>query len=127
RIEELAIAKLNRHASIAHLLDAIPYMHDWQRDYRVKSVRTSLFAPEIMCIDAAILAYGLLDLFPGVERKLLGIHRRDQAGVECGHVVAMYRDPEFGGWGAFGKSNYPGLGHRPAEYDGPASLAVSYA
>ena len=37
-------------------------------------------AERITCIDAAILAYGLLELlFPDVKRRLLAIHRRDPA------------------------------------------------
>ena len=34
----------------------------FRNDYRVNSVSASLHAPQITCIDSAILAYGLLEL-----------------------------------------------------------------
>lgn len=126
---ELAAARLGRPVTrlddVAALLTAIPYEYDWEAFYRVKSVRASLEAPAIMCIDAAVLAYGLLKEFTGTERHLLALHRHDQEGHTCGHVVAVYRVAS--GYGAFAKSNYPGLEHRPPTFESPHALAVSYA
>jgi hypothetical protein len=113
-------------ADIGAILNVFPYQHAWRNDYKIKSVTTSLASDAIMCIDAAILAYGLLDFFPSLWRRLLAIHRRGPDGEECGHVVTLYRDPN-GRYGAFGRSNFRNLEHRPAQYDDPMTLALSYA
>jgi hypothetical protein len=81
---------------IRRILDRFGYLHEWRQDYQIRSVRASLRADRITCIDAAVLAYGLLDWFPEVQRRVLAIHRRDAAGEECGHCVTLY-------WGKDGK------------------------
>jgi hypothetical protein len=103
---------------LRRVLDGIGYLEDWRSAYRVQSVRSSLYAPKITCIDSAILAYGLLELlFGDVKRRLLAIHRIDPvSGEECGHCV-----------GSFAKSNYPGLGHREAIFDDEMAVAADYA
>jgi hypothetical protein len=127
RVRELAGAPLETPEVIARVLDNLDYHHDWRADYRVQSVRSSLHSPRITCIDAAILAYGLLELlFADVKRRLLAVHRRDAKGEECGHCVALYWNDD-GRVGALGRSNFAGLGHRPPELGGERDAAVSYA
>jgi hypothetical protein len=127
RVRELAQVPLDGPDVIARVLDNIDYQHDWRSDYRVRSVRSSLHAPAITCIDAAILSYGLLELlFADVKRRMLAIHRRDQHGEECGHCVTLYFADD-GRVGAFGKSSFPGLGHRAPILADEQAAAVSYA
>ena len=113
---------------IRRILDGIGYLEDWRTAYRVQSVRSSLHAPKITCIDSAILAYGLLELlFGDVKRRLLAIHRIDPvSGEECGHCVALHWN-DAGKVGSFAKSNYPGLGHRAAVFDDEMAVAADYA
>jgi hypothetical protein len=126
RVSRLAGGRFDVPADILHVLDNFPYEHDWSRDYAIRSAQASLLRPEIMCINAAILAYALLDAFPGVRRQLIALHRRGPDGVECGHVVTAYwRDG--GRLGAFSKSNYPALAHRPLRFASLEALAVSFA
>ena len=91
RIRELSGGPFEVPEDLRRVLDGIGYMEDWRTSYRVQSVKSSLHAPRITCIDSAILAYGLLELlFSGVKRRLLAIHRRDPvSGEECGHCVAL--------------------------------------
>lgn len=118
--------ELHSLGDVAALIDSIGYLHDWRADYRVKSVAQSLGSEAIMCIDAAILACGLMDVFPEARPRLLAIHRRAPDGEECGHVAAVFTAPD-GRLGAFAKSNYPGLGHREARYSSETALALSFA
>jgi long-chain acyl-CoA synthetase len=114
-------------ADIRRILDRFGYLAEWRDDYRIRSVRQSLRADRITCIDAAVLSYGLLDWFPEVKRKVLAIHRRDDAtGEECGHCVTLYWGPD-GKVGAFSKSNYAGLGHRDPVFPNEMAIAASYA
>jgi hypothetical protein len=111
---------------LRRVLDGLGYEDEWRQHYEIKSVSDSLRSERITCIDAAVLAYGLLELyFPGTPRQLLAIHRRDAAGEECGHCVALFWKGAL--VGAFSKSSYPGLGHRDAIHADAASVAVSYA
>jgi hypothetical protein len=127
RVLELAQAPLDTPEVIAKILDNMDYQHDWRTNYRVQSVRSSLHAPAITCIDAAILSYGLLELlFSDVKRRLLAIHRRDQAGEECGHCVTLYFTDD-GRVGTFSKSSFPGLGHRAPRLADEHAAALSYA
>jgi hypothetical protein len=127
RVRDLARSPLDAPEVIATILDNIEYQHDWRNDYRVQSVRSSLHAPAITCIDAAILSYGLLELlFADVKRRLLAIHRRDQKGEECGHCVTLYFTDD-GRVGTFSKSSFPGLGHRAPCLADEHAAAVSYA
>lgn len=128
RIRELAGGPFEVPEDIRRVLDGMGYLHDWRDDYRVQSVSASLHAPQITCIDSAILAYGLLELlFSGVKRRLLAIHRMDPvSGEECGHCVALHWN-DAGKVGAFAKSNYPGLGHRDAVFADEFAVAASYA
>jgi hypothetical protein len=116
--------KVRTPEDIASFVTAYAYADDWRKNYRVSSVRSSLHAARVNCIDAAILAYGLLDAFPALERWLLAIHRRGE-GEECGHVVALYRYE--GRYGAFSKSSYEGLRHRPPVHASPHAVARSFA
>jgi hypothetical protein len=112
---------------IRRVIDGYAYLDDWRANYRIQSVRSSIHAPRITCIDAAILSYGLLELlFPETKRRLLAIHRRDPAkDEECGHCVALYWGPD-GKVGSFSKSSFTGLGHRDAVYPEEAAVATSY-
>jgi long-chain acyl-CoA synthetase len=114
-------------ADIRRILDRFGYLAEWRDDYRIRSVRQSLRADRITCIDAAVLSYGLLDWFPEVKRRVLAIHRRDERnGEECGHCVTLYWGPD-GKVGAFSKSNYAGLGHRDPVFPNEMAVAASYA
>jgi len=126
RLSGRADLNLDSVSAIAPFLDSFGYLSDWRSDYRVKSAAKSLCSSSIMCIDAAILACALLDLFTDEPPRLLAIHRRSPDGEECGHVVALFRGVD-GRLGAFAKSNYEGLGHRAPQFQSEAALAVSYA
>jgi hypothetical protein len=126
RVRALAGGPVERPEDLRRVLDGLGYQEDWRSNYAIKSVRSSLHSEKITCIDAAILAYGLLELlFPDTRRELLAIHRRSGEGEECGHCVALFHGP--GGVGSFSKSSYPGLAHRDATYADGAGVAVSYA
>jgi hypothetical protein len=126
RARRLAGAPIERPEDLRRVLDRLEYQDDWRANYAIKSVRASLKSERITCIDAAILAYGLLELFfPETQRRLLAIHRRDAKGEECGHCVALFW--KDGRVGAFSKSSYPGLGHRDAVHADAAAVALSYA
>lgn len=92
---------------IKHILDSYEYDYDWERDYVVRSAASSSEERTLSCINAAALAYALLGALPEQTRTLLAIHRKDQKGVECGHVVALSECQ--GEVYALGKSNYPAL------------------
>src|SRR5580658_1065779 len=125
RLRQLAEGRFEGPADIRRVLDGIGYFYEWRSDYRIQSVRSSLHNPKITCIDAAILSYGLLEAFPEVKRRVLAIHRRDQHGEECGHVVTLYWTPE-GRIGAFSKSSFPGLDHRDPVHGHEIEVAKSY-
>jgi hypothetical protein len=112
---------------IRRVIDNYKYLDDWRANYRIQSVRSSLKNERITCIDAAILAYGLLEiLFPETKRGVLAIHRRDpKKDEEVGHCVALFWTPE-GKVGSFSKSNYKGLGHRDPKYADEVAIATSY-
>jgi long-chain acyl-CoA synthetase len=111
---------------IRRILDRFGYLTEWRSDYRIRSVRASLRSERITCIDAAVLAYGLLEWFPEVKRRVLAIHRRGTDGEECGHCVALYWGPD-GKVGSLSKSNYAGLGHRDPVFSDEMAVAASYA
>jgi hypothetical protein len=125
--ERVGDQRLERPEDIRRIIDGFAYLYEWRENYRIQSVRASLHAERITCIDAAILSYGLLELlFPETQRRLLAIHRRDPAkDEECGHCVALYWTPE-GRVGAFSKSSFPGLGHRDAIFADETAVATSY-
>ena len=112
---------------IRRIIDGFDYLAEWRDNYRIQSVRSSIHAPKITCIDAAILSYGLLEiLFPETQRRLLAIHRRDpKIDEECGHCVALYWGKD-GKVGAFSKSSFKGLGHRDATFPDESAVATSY-
>jgi hypothetical protein len=129
RIEERSAAHpLTEPERLREFLDSYTYLDDWRLNYQIQSVRSSLHAPRITCIDGAVLSYGLLELlFPETQRKLLAIHRRDPAkDEECGHCVTLFWAKD-GRIGAFSKSSFPGLGHREATFPDIESIATSYA
>ena len=116
-----------RPEDIRLILDGFRYRADWKEDYRIQSFRSALHSACITCLDAAILSYGLLELFfPHLKRRLLAIHRRDAQGEECGHCVTLYWN-DTGLIGAFGKSSWEGLGHRDALYSDVFQVATTYA
>lgn len=125
-LREKAGGRLEAVEDIPRFLDRFGYLAEWQRDYRIQSVRASLGNTRITCLDAAILSYGLLDFFPGVQRRILAIHRRSPDGEECGHCVTLYWGPD-GRVGAFSKSSWQGLGHREPVHASEAEIALSYA
>jgi hypothetical protein len=126
--ERIGEVKLEGPWDIRRILDSYDYLDDWRANYVIQSVRSSLHAPRITCIDGAILSYGLLELlFPETKRRLLAIHRRDpKKDEECGHCVALFWAAD-GKVGSFAKSNYPGLGHRDPVYKSAEAVATSYA
>jgi hypothetical protein len=126
--ERIGEVKLEGPWDIRRILDSYDYLDDWRANYVIQSVRSSLHAPRITCIDGAILSYGLLELlFPDTKRRLLAIHRRDpKKDEECGHCVALFWTAD-GKVGSFAKSNYPGLGHRDPVYKSAEAVATSYA
>jgi len=126
RVMELAEGRFDMPADVQRVLDNFPYERDWAQDYRILSAQAALLQPAIMCLNAAILSYALLEAFPRVQRQLLALHRRGPDGVECGHAVTVYHCPG-GCLGAFSKSNYTVLGHRPQRFPSVEALAVDYA
>jgi hypothetical protein len=126
--EASSVEAIEAPTDIRRILDGYDYLDDWRTDYRIQSVRSSLNAPRITCIDGAILSYGLLELlFPATKRRLLAIHRRDpKKDEECGHCVTLYWTAE-GRVGSFSKSSFQGLGHRDAVYPDESAVATSYA
>jgi len=126
RVLELAGGRFEMPLDILRLLDNFPYEHDWARHYEIRSAQASLLRPEIMCVNAAILSYALLEAFPREQRRLIALHRRGPDGVECGHVVTAYWC-QGGFMGAFSKSNYEALRHRPQHFPTLDALAVSFA
>lgn len=126
RAVELAGGTLDAPAHVGAVLDRLEYRYDWQTSYEVRSVKSALHATRIACIDAAVLAYGLLEWIPGVERCMVALHRRDpNTDEECGHVVAAFRTAV--GWGAFSKSSFAGFGHRAPVHRDPTAIARSFA
>jgi hypothetical protein len=126
RVRALAGGSLELTCDIGRLLDNFAYEHNWAQDYQIRSAQASLLRPQIMCVNAAILAYALLEAFPNVQRSLIALHRRGPDGVECGHVVTAYWNAG-GRIGAFSKSNYAVLGHRPQAFVSLDAVALSYA
>lgn len=118
------IGPLEQLEDVAGCLARYGYDGHWRENYRVRSLRASLEASTLTCIDAAVLAYGLLDFFPEIERWLLAIHRRGD-GEECGHVATLYRHD--GRFGAFSFSSFDGLGHRVAVFPDEHAVACSFA
>ena len=90
---------------IKSIIDQYGYLDEWKDNYQIRSVRGSLHARRITCIDSAVFTYGLLELlFSHVKRRLLAIHRRDpKKDEECGHCVTLYWN-DRGKVGAFSKS-----------------------
>jgi hypothetical protein len=125
--ERVGAEPLARPEDLRRVIDAYDYNADWRDNYRIQSVRSSIHAPKITCIDSAILSYGLLELFfPETKRRLLAIHRCDPAkDEECGHCVALYWGPD-GKVGSFSKSSFLGLGHRDAVFADETAVATSY-
>ena len=129
RLQELAGGgPLAGPEDVRRVVDGYGYLDDWRANYRIQSVRSSLFAPRITCIDAALLSYGLLEIVcPEVRRALLAIHRRDpKSGEEVGHCVALYWSPN-GRIGAISKSSFKGLGHRDPIFPDETAVASSLA
>ena len=119
---------LSAPEDVRRVIDRYRYLDDWRANYRIQSVRSSLHAERITCIDAAILSYGLLELLCShVKRALLAIHRRDpKSGEEVGHCVALYWSPN-GRIGAISKSSFKGLGHREPIFPDETAVASSLA
>jgi hypothetical protein len=127
RIRELFGGPIEDPQDIRRVIDGYKYLDDWRANYRIQSVRSSIHAARITCIDAAILAYGLLELlFGDTKRRLLAIHRRDpKVDEECGHCVALYWGQD-GRVGSFSKSSFKGLGHRDPVFEDDQAIAMSY-
>jgi hypothetical protein len=127
RLRELARGPFEEPEDIRRVIDGLGYLAEWRENYAIRSVRASLHASRITCIDAAILSYGLLELlFGDVKRRLLAMHRRDPQGEECGHCVTLFWN-DHQRIGAFSKSSFGGLGHRQAIYADEMAVASSYA
>ena len=127
RLKEIAPKTPRTPADLRKIIDWFGYLAEWRNDYKIKSVRSSLHSTKITCIDASVLAYGLLELyFPEIKRRLLSIHRRDKHGEECGHCVTLYWSPS-GRVGAFSKSSFERFGHRDATFSDESAVAGSFA
>lgn len=126
RLHQLAGGRCETVADIERVVGNIGYLYDWKVNYAIQSVRSSLHSPKITCVDSAIMTYGLFDFFPTVKHRVLAIHRRDQAGEECGHAVTLYWGPD-GRVGAFSKSSFEGFGHREPVYPDEFAVATSFA
>ena len=126
RLRALAPGGVAEPQKLERVIDAFGYLAEWKTSYQIKSVRSSLHSTRITCIDAAILSYGLLELlFRDVKRRLLAIHRRAPNGEECGHCVTLYWGAD-GRIGAFSKSSFAGLNHRPPIYEDELQIAATY-
>jgi hypothetical protein len=128
RLRELGAGLFESPEDIKAVVDQYSYLDEWRDNYEIGSVRRSLHARRITCIDSAVFTYGLLELlFSDVKRRLLAIHRRDpKKDEECGHCVTLYWN-DRGKVGAFSKSSFAGLGHRDAIYDNEHDVAATYA
>jgi hypothetical protein len=128
RLRELGCGLFESPGQIRSVVDQKDYLDDWRTNYVIQSVRSSIHARRITCIDSAIFSYGLLELlFPDVKRRLLAIHRRDpKKDEECGHCVTLWWNDD-GKVGAFSKSSFVGLGHRDPIFDDEHAVAASYA
>lgn len=107
------------------LLDSYGYDYSWNNEYIVQSATVSLRSETLSCINAAVMSYALLDVLGNKSRILLAIHRRDQDGVECGHVVALGETQ--GCWFALGKSNYPELNAVYGPFESRNAVALAFA
>ena len=125
RLLELADGRFESLDDIERVLNTFDYKVDWRDDYVVESVATLIDRRSLMCLDAAILARGLLEGFPATEAGILAIHRRDGEGNECGHAAAFYRPHDR--YGAFARSNYPGLQSVAARFEAADAIAHFYA
>jgi hypothetical protein len=127
KIKALAGQEIKSPKNIEQIIDGMGYLADWRTDYKIQSVRSSLESGIITCVDAAILSYGLFELFfPEMKRRLLAIHRRDSLGEECGHCVTLYWESDSR-VGAISKSSYPGLNHRKPTFPDEGAVARSFA
>ena len=128
RLRELGVGLFESPEDIKGIVDQYGYLDEWKDNYQIRSVRGSLHARRITCIDSAVFTYGLLELlFSQVKRRLLAIHRRDpKKDEECGHCVTLYWN-DRGKVGAFSKSSFTGLGHREAIYANEHEVAATYA
>jgi hypothetical protein len=128
RLRELGAAALESPDELKGIVDQYGYLDEWKLNYQIRSVRGSLHARRITCIDSAVFTYGLLELlFPDVKRRLLAIHRRDPAkDEEMGHCVTLFWN-DHGKVGSFSKSSFTGLGHRDAIFANEHEVAASYA
>src|SRR5262249_58866221 len=86
---------LSAPEDVRRVIDRYRYLDDWRANYCIQSVRSSLHAERITCIDAAILSYGLLELLCShLQPALLAIHRRDpKSRAAVGHSLALYSSP----------------------------------
>jgi hypothetical protein len=125
RLLELADGTFESVGDIERVLSTFDYKVDWRDDYVVESVSTLIERRRLMCLDAAILARGLLEGFPTTEAGILAIHRRDGDGNECGHAAAFYRLRRR--YGAFARSNYAGLRSVAARFEAADAIAYFYA
>ncbi len=128
RLRELGCGLFESPDEIRSVIDQYGYLDEWRDNYQIRSVRGSLHARRITCIDSAVFSYGLLELlFSHVKRRLLAIHRRDpKKDEECGHCVTLYWNDQ-GKVGAFSKSSFEGLGHRDPVFANEHEIAASYA
>jgi hypothetical protein len=128
RLRELGCGLFESPDQLKTVVDQYGYLDEWKLNYQIRSVRGSLHARRITCIDSAVFTYGLLELlFSSVKRRLLAIHRRDPAkDEECGHCVTLYWNDQ-GKVGSFSKSSFEGLGHRDAVFKDEHAIAASYA
>ena len=112
-------------ADVQRVLDQFGYKANWQEDYVVESVSALIHRSELMCLDGAMLALGLLEGLRDLDLSLLAIHRRDEEGFECGHVAAVYGLK--GRYGTIAVSNFPGLRSQEAIYRSAHHIAMHYA
>lgn len=130
RIEALlgkATADVRSPDELRRAIDALDGERNGAEAGRVRSVTASLHAAHVGTVDAALVAYALLELScPAVPRRILMIRWRNHAGELRLHAATLWWNGR-GRVGAFAKARAPGLGHRTAVFSDANAVAGSYA
>ena len=78
------------------------------------------------CFEAALIAHDLVGLL-GLDRKILALNRMDpESGSFLGHAALIY-ETHIGRFGAFALSRHATQCSRPANFNSPNEVAISYA
>ena len=122
---ERSRGRFDTPGDIRTLLNSYPYDYSWEREYVVKSAASALRDNQLSCINAGILAYSLLNCFDVFRQLIMAIHRRDSNGVECGHIVTLYREGDGEMW-SFSKSNHVILNDLKGPFKDEFHAAVTF-